>query len=86
MTLRSRAKTPLLGMLTLTLLGCTSCIYVEGCDVTAKYQKEVPLSAPLEPGSSFAADTGDGSITLEGTQTSECRLYLRTSDGSITIR
>jgi hypothetical protein len=61
-------------MLTLTLFCCTSCIYVDGCGEMATYEKEVPLSAPLEPGSSFAASTGDGSITLEGAQTSECRL------------
>ncbi len=74
--MRSRfcAKAPLLGMLTLAMLCCTSCIYVEGGDVTDSCQRQVPLSAPLEPDSSFAADTDDGSITLEGTQTNECRL------------
>lgn len=74
--MRSRfcAKAPLLGMLALTMLGCTSCIYVDGGNVTASSQRQVPLSASLEPGKSFAADTDDGSITLEGTQTNECRL------------
>jgi len=28
----------------------------------------------MEPGSSFSADTGDGSLKLEGTQTNECRI------------
>jgi DUF4097 and DUF4098 domain-containing protein YvlB len=40
----------------------------------AKYERQVELSAPLEPGSTFAAATRDGSITLEGVQSSECRL------------
>jgi hypothetical protein len=50
----------------------TSCIYFEGCGPRARYEKQVPLSAPLEPGSSFSAQTRDGSITVEGTETNEC--------------
>lgn len=61
-------------VLVLTLFCCTSCIYIESCDTMARCEKEVPLSAPLEPGSSFRAETGDGSIALEGTETSECTL------------
>ncbi|MEN6425384.1 MAG: DUF4097 family beta strand repeat-containing protein [Phycisphaerales bacterium] len=61
-------------VLVLTLFCCTSCIYVEGCDTMARCERVVPLSAPLEPGSSFSAETGDGSISLEGTETSECTL------------
>ncbi|NLH42168.1 MAG: hypothetical protein GX448_10035 [Planctomycetes bacterium] len=66
MRLQLRAKVPLLGALVLTMFSCSSCVYVSGCEATASYRKEIPLSAPLEPGSSFAADTGDGSITIQG--------------------
>ncbi|MEN6335033.1 MAG: DUF4097 family beta strand repeat-containing protein [Phycisphaerales bacterium] len=82
MAMRFCAKALLLGMLTLTLFGCTSCICANGYDgnARAKYEKVIPLSAALEPGSSFAASTDDGAITLEGAQTSECRL-----DASIVV-
>jgi len=55
----------------------SSCIYVSGCgdwNLTAKYERQVELSAPLEPGSTFSAETRDGSITLEGTAEAECKL------------
>jgi len=74
--------------LVLTLLCCTSCIYIETSDATARCERQVPLSASLEPGSSFVADTGDGSITLEGIETNECNLeaaivaHARTEDGA----
>ncbi len=50
----------------------TSCIYIEGGGPMARCEKQVPLSAPLEPGLSFSAQTRDGSITVEGADTSEC--------------
>ncbi len=74
MTSGFRADALLVALLTLAMLGCTSCIYVDGCDVTAHCRRVVPLSAPLEPDSTFTADTDDGSIRLEGTQANECRL------------
>lgn len=69
-----RTRIPLLSMLALALVCCSSCIHIDVGDAMVRFEKEVPLSAALEPGSSFSADTADGSITLEGTQTSECRL------------
>ena len=50
----------------------TSCVYVEGLSLRARHEKRVPLSAPLEPGKSFSAETQDGSITIEGTDANEC--------------
>lgn len=63
-------------LLGLILLLASSCVYVSGCgwDQMAKYERQVELSAPLEPGSTLSAATRDGSITLEGTQSTECRL------------
>jgi DUF4097 and DUF4098 domain-containing protein YvlB len=40
----------------------------------AKYQRTVQLSAPLSPGSSFAAQTHNGSITIAGTDVTDCNL------------
>lgn len=64
-------------LLGLILFVSGSCIYVSGCSdwsTMAKYEREVELSAPLEPSSTFSAATRDGSITLEGTQSAECKL------------
>lgn len=53
-----------------------SCVYVSGCGCCswAKYERQVELSAPLAPGSKLTAQTGAGSIQLEGTTTGQCRL------------
>jgi hypothetical protein len=46
-----------------------------GCIVaTARYEKAVQLSAPLQEGSLFAAQTHNGSITVNGADVSECKL------------
>jgi len=75
MTRRLCTEIPLVTALVLTLLSCPSCVYIGGnWGMMERYEKEVPLSALLEPGSSFSASTGDGSITLEGTQANECRI------------
>jgi hypothetical protein len=52
----------------------SSCIYIGSWGPMARYEKDVSLSAPLEPGSSFSASTGDGSIRVEGQETTECRV------------
>jgi DUF4097 and DUF4098 domain-containing protein YvlB len=51
----------------------------------AKYEKQVELSAPLEPGSSFSAETRDGSIRLEGAQTTECKLVATIKTRAATV-
>ncbi len=70
-------RVPLACLLGLILFLASSCVYVSGCGdwgQMAKYERQMELSAPLEPGSTFAAETRDGSITLEGTQSTECKL------------
>ena len=49
-------------------------LFLAGCNMTmrAKYQRTVPLSAPLSPGSTFAAQTHNGSITTNGADVSAC--------------
>jgi hypothetical protein len=49
-------------------------LFLAGCNMSmrAKYQRTVPLSAPLSPGSTFAAQTHNGSITTNGADVSDC--------------
>lgn len=60
--------------LTLGVVVC-SLLCVSGCVIpSAKYRTTVQLSAPLSPGSSFAAETHNGSITVNGTNADGCSL------------
>ncbi|MEA3226555.1 MAG: DUF4097 family beta strand repeat-containing protein [Planctomycetota bacterium] len=49
-------------------------MFFAGCNMNmrAKYQRMVPLSAPLSPGSTFAAQTHNGSITTNGADVADC--------------
>lgn len=78
------AKASLVCLLGL-LLTTASCVYVSGCGPQARYEKQVSLSAPLEPGQSFSAETRDGSITIEGVETTECSVLatIRTHAGTV---
>jgi hypothetical protein len=40
----------------------------------AKYERTMQLSAPLSPGSTFEAQTHNGSITINGAEVTECSL------------
>jgi DUF4097 and DUF4098 domain-containing protein YvlB len=83
-----RAKTAIIRLATLTAFLSTSCIYVGSHTEMSRCEKEVPLSAPLQAGSSFSATTSDGSITIRGLDTSECRTmakvvaYARTQEAA----
>jgi DUF4097 and DUF4098 domain-containing protein YvlB len=93
------AGTWLLGLATLVLLGCSSCIHIEVGGSMARCERDVSLSAPLEPGSTFSADAGDGSITIPRRMNVRCdsgygrlnashiegRLDGRSSNGSIEV-
>lgn len=48
-----------------------SCINM-GCGMRARYQMTEQLSSPLSAGSTFAAMTHNGSITVEGAEVSDC--------------
>ncbi len=71
------ARIALVCLLTLTTFVTTSCIYIGSHSDMARYEKEVPLSAPLQPGSSFSAVTSDGSIVVNGLDTAECKVLAR---------
>jgi hypothetical protein len=60
------------------LFACTSCIIIHSGDWDgARYEKEVELSAPLAAGSSFAAETRDGSIKIQGMETNDCQVLAK---------
>jgi hypothetical protein len=64
-------------LVTLTAFLTTSCIYIGGSVQLARCEKEVPLSAPLPPGSSFSVTTRDGAITVRGIETTECKVLAK---------
>jgi len=52
--------------------------------MNAKHQKTVPLSAPMSPGSTFVAETHNGSITANGADVTDCRLTATITARAIT--
>jgi hypothetical protein len=55
----------------IVMAGC--CINI-GCIPQAKCERKVQLSATLQPGSTFATKTHNGSITIEGADVADCNL------------
>ena len=60
----------LVSLLCLLAVGVGSCINI----ARAKYERTVQLSAPFSPGSSFTAQTHNGSITIAGTDIADCNI------------
>jgi hypothetical protein len=54
------------------LLIVSGCVVKNGGWFQARYEKTVKVQAPLESGSTLAADTSYGSITVRGADTNEC--------------
>ncbi len=50
------------------------CINIGSCAMQSRYERTVQLSAPLSPGSTFAAETHNGSITIHGADVADCNL------------
>jgi hypothetical protein len=63
-----------LGCFLSVLVLLTGCCINLGCLMQARYERTVQLSAPLSPGSTFIAETHNGSITMTGGEVSECSL------------
>ncbi len=59
--------------LSIVCLLCAATLFA-GCNMQAKYQRTVQLSAPLSPGSTFAAQTHNGSITTNGADVADCSM------------
>ncbi|MHC4753023.1 MAG: DUF4097 family beta strand repeat-containing protein [Planctomycetota bacterium] len=58
--------------LLILLAGCS--INIGSCAMRAKYERKVQLSAPLSPGSTFIAQTHNGSITINGADVTDCNM------------
>ena len=71
------ARTALVCLLPVMAFLSISCIYIGDHVEMARLEKEVPLSAPLPPGSSFSAVTSDGAIVVNGLDTTECKVLAR---------
>ena len=50
------------------------CSFDMGSWMSAKYERTVQLSAPMAPGSTLAAQTHNGSITIRGADVADCNL------------
>lgn len=57
----------------LGLLLCMA-LLISGCNMRAKYQRTVRLSAPMSPGSTFTAQTHNGYITTDGADVADCNM------------
>ncbi len=57
-------------------LGSLLCaaLLLAGCNMRAEYRKTVPLSAPMSAGSTFTAQTHNGSITTNGADVVDCNM------------
>jgi tRNA threonylcarbamoyladenosine modification (KEOPS) complex Pcc1 subunit len=60
----------------LSLLLITAGCYIEigSCAMTAKYERQVTLSEPMQAGEDFFAQTHNGSITVKGADVSDCNI------------
>lgn len=66
-------RVTLYSLLSLIVLSAGCCINL-GCVMLGKHERTVELSAPLSPGSTFAAKTHNGSITIRGADVTECSI------------
>ncbi len=67
-------KVSLGSLLCLLIVAAGCCFNIGSCAMRAKYERTVQLSAPLSPGSSFAAKTHNGYITITGADVTDCNL------------
>ncbi len=67
-------KVSLGSLLCLLIVAAGCCFNIGSCAMRAKYERTVQLSAPLSPGSSFAAKTHNGYITIIGADVTDCNL------------
>jgi len=77
-------KVSLGSFLCLLIVAAGCCINIGSCAMRAKYERTVQLSAPLSPGSSFTAQTHNGSITIAGADVTDCNLTATITARAIT--
>jgi len=77
-------KVSLGSLLCLLIVAAGCCFNIGSCAMRAKYERTVQLSAPLSPGSSFTAQTHNGSITIAGADVTDCNLTATITARAIT--
>lgn len=77
-------KVSLGSLLCLLFVTAGCCFNIGSCAMRAKYERTVQLSASLSPGSSFAAQTHNGSITITGADVTDCNLTATITARAIT--
>lgn len=77
-------KVSLGSLLCLLFVTAGCCFNIGSCAMRAKYERTVQLSSPLSPGSSFAAQTHNGSITITGADVTDCNLTATITARAIT--
>ena len=63
-----------LGCLLCLAMFMTGCINIGSCAMQAKYERSIQLSAPMSPGSTFEAQTHNGSIKINGADVADCNM------------
>jgi hypothetical protein len=71
---RSNCKRAIVGCFLCAFTFLNGCSFGMGSRMSAKYERTIQLSAPLAPGSTFAAQTHNGSITIKGADVVDCNL------------
>ncbi len=72
---RSNFKQASLGCLLYLLTLSAGCVFnMAGGAMSAKYERTIHLSAALPAGSTFAAQTHNGSVTIKGADVTDCNL------------
>ncbi len=70
-------KVSMVCLVTLVVAVAGCCIQVGCLPASAKYERTVQLSAPFAAGSSFEAQTHNGSITIRGGETADCNVIAQ---------
>jgi hypothetical protein len=77
-------KISLVCVLCLLIVSASCCINVGGWALNAKYERTVRLSAPLKSGSTLAAQTHNGAITIAGADVTDCNLIAKITAHALT--
>ena len=77
-------KVLLVSLLCLLATGACSCIYIGGYGMRAKYERAVQLSSPMPAGSSFEAQTHNGSIKITDGDIADCNLTATITGRAVT--
>jgi DUF4097 and DUF4098 domain-containing protein YvlB len=77
-------KISLVCVLCLLIVSASCCINVGGWALNARYERTVKLSAPLKSGSTLAAQTHNGGITITGAEVTDCNVTAKITANALT--